>query len=393
MIKRLFIIGLVLGVIGAGLAYQQGLRLPQDLRLSEGLRVLDNLRLPESLRVRLGSAPARPDAAPGRPAAAPGARPPAPVETATVRTGAVTDDVEALGTLIANESVSIAPEIAGRITAVRFKEGERVKQGATLIELDSTTLRAELAQAQADLRLAQDTFERARTLAQRGSGTQVALEQATAQLQVSQAKVALAEARLEKATLVAPFDGVVGLRSVSVGNYVPAGQALITLTSMDPIKVDFRVPELFLRSVKVGQQVELRVDALLDRSFTGEIYAIDPVVDVNGRAIKLRARIPNRDLVLKPGLFARITVVLDTRPNAVLVPEAALVPQGTEKFVYRVDNGQAKLTKVELGKRLPGRVEVRQGLEPGAVVVTAGQLKLRDGAPVEAVPAQAELKP
>jgi membrane fusion protein (multidrug efflux system) len=308
-------------------------------------------------------------------ASAPRAAP--PVETATVEIGRVADELEALGTLAANESVVIAPEIAGRVTRLGFKEGERVKEGQVLVALDAAILENEVKQAQANLDLAKDTYERARSLAQRGTGTQVALEQATAQLAAAEASVALARARLEKATIVAPFEGVVGLRSVGVGDYVAVGQNLITLTDIDPIKVDFRVPEIFLGQVKDGQKVEIRVDAIPGRTFDGQIYAIDPVVDVAGRAIRLRAQVPNPELVLKPGLFARVKIVTDAREEALLVPEAAVMPEGTGKAVYVVEGGNARLTKVEIGKRLAGKVEITEGLTAGAQVVVAGQMRLR----------------
>lgn len=328
------------------------------------------------------------------PAATAPARTAPPVETAAVEVGRVTDEVEALGTLAANESVVIAPEIAGRVTRLGFKEGEPVKDGQLLVALDATILENEVKQAQANLDLARDTYERARALAQRGTGTQVALEQATAQLAANEASVALARARLEKATIMAPFAGVVGLRSVGVGDYVAVGNNLITLTDIDPIKVDFRVPETFLGQVRDGQTVEIRLDAIPNRTFTGRIYAIDPVVDVNGRAIRLRAQVPNPDNALKPGLFARVTIVTDSREDALMVPEAAVIPEGTGKAVYVIENGNARLTKVKIGKRLAGKVEITDGLKRDDRVVVAGQMRLRDGAPVEVASAaqQTELK-
>jgi membrane fusion protein (multidrug efflux system) len=155
------------------------------------------------------------------------------------------------------------------------------------------------------------------------------------------------------------------------------------------------VPEIFLGQVKDGQKVEIRVDAIPGRTFDGQIYAIDPVVDVNGRAIRLRAQVPNPELVLKPGLFARVKIVTDAREEALLVPEVAVMPEGTGKAVYVVEGGNARLTKVEIGKRLAGKVEITEGLTAGAQVVVAGQMRLRDGAPVDVTAAskqQTELR-
>jgi membrane fusion protein (multidrug efflux system) len=276
----------------------------------------------------------------------------------------------------------IAPEIAGRVVALGFKEGEPVKAGQALVNLDTAILDAELKQAQADLGLARDTYERLRSLVQRGSGTQVALDEAAAKLASSEARVQLAKAKLAQSTIMAPFNGVVGLRSVGVGDYVPVGKQLITLTNIDPIKIDFRVPEIYLSRLKVGQPVQMRVDAVPDRKFTGQIFAIDPVVDVNGRAIRLRASIPNADLALKPGLFARLAITVDQRQNAIVVPEMAVVPDAVGKMVYVVDNGKARRVSVELGKRLPGKVEIVSGLKPDMQIITAGQMRLRDGSAI-----------
>ncbi|MDQ2084721.1 efflux RND transporter periplasmic adaptor subunit [Xanthobacteraceae bacterium Astr-EGSB] len=315
-----------------------------------------------------------------------------PVETAAVEVGRVEQQVEALGTLAANETVVIAPEIAGVVTKLGFGEGEPVAKGQVLIELDASILRTELTQAQAELRLAKDTFERSRQLVQRGAGTQVALEQATATLAIAEAKIANVQARLEKTTLAAPFDGVVGLRNVAVGTYVTVGQNLVTLTDTDPIKVDFRVAEIFLGRVKDGQAIEITVDAIPGRVFQGRIYAIDPVIDVNGRAIRVRAQIANRDGILRPGLFARVTIVTDTNDAALLVPETAVFPDQAGKAVYVVEAGKARLTKVTTGKRLAGKVEVTSGLAAGMRVVTAGQMRLRDGAAIDIAPRQAGLR-
>lgn len=305
-----------------------------------------------------------------------------PVEVATVEQMTVKEEVEALGTLAADEAVVIAPEIAGRVVSLGFKEGEPVKAGQVLVKLDTAILDAELKQAQADLGLARDTHERMRALIARGTGTQVAVDESGAKLASAEARVELGKAKLAQSNILAPFNGVVGLRSVGVGDYVSVGKQLITLTNIDPIKIDFRVPETFLSRLRVGQAVSMRVDAVPDRSFTGKTYAIDPVVDVNGRAIRLRASIPNAELLLKPGLFARLAITVDQRENAIIIPEMAVVPDGLGKMVYVVDGGKAKRVPVELGKRLPGKVEVVSGLAPKMQIITAGQMRLRDGSPI-----------
>jgi len=305
------------------------------------------------------------------------------VEAEPVTVDTVLEDIRAVGTLEPDEAVIVSPEIAGRIDRIHFSEGEEVAAGAVLVTLDSATLRAELDKARSDLSLAEQNRERAMTLAQRGTGTLRARDEAVAAYQVAQANLALAQARLEKATITAPFAGMVGLRAVSTGAYVTPGTRIVELAKIDPIKVDFRVPELVLSSLRVGQQIRVAVDALPGRAFEGEVYVIDPIVDENGRAVRLRARIANPERLLKPGLFARVRIVVDRRENAVLVPESAVFAEGGRRLVFRVVDGRAALTDIELGHRRPGQVEVVSGLAPGDVVVTAGHQQLRDGTRVK----------
>lgn len=322
-------------------------------------------------------------AAPPAQAAVPAAERVITVEAQAVTVDTVLEDIRAVGTLGPDEAVTVSPEIAGRIDRIHFSEGDEVAEGTALVTLDSATLRAELDKARSDLSLAEQNRERAMTLAQRGTGTLRARDEAVAAYQVAQAELALAQARLEKATITAPFAGVVGLRAVSVGAYVTPGTRIVELAKIDPIKVDFRVPELVLSSLRPGQPIRVTVDALPGETFEGEIYVIDPIVDENGRAVRLRARIPNTDRLLRPGLFARVRIVVESRENAVLVPESAVFAEGQQRFVYRVVDERAVLTPVGLGHRRPGQVEVVSGLSAGDVVVTAGHQQLRDGMRVE----------
>ena len=191
--------------------------------------------------------------------------------------------------------------------------------------------------------------------------------------------------KLSKHVIAAPFPGRVGLRKVSPGGFIAVGTPIVNLEKLDILKVDFKLPELFLPSVTVGQTVEVVVDALPEHTFTGEIYAIDPQVDVNGRALALRARVPNPDFVLRPGLFARILVKGKQTREVVLAPESAIVPRGGETFVFRIDNGKAIEAKVKLGERSGAEVEILEGVTANTQLVTAGQLKLRNGASIEVI--------
>ncbi|HEX6959388.1 MAG TPA: efflux RND transporter periplasmic adaptor subunit [Ferrovibrio sp.] len=303
---------------------------------------------------------------------------PIPVDIQTVSRGKVQQQIEAVGSLRSEESVILRPEIAGRIAEILFDEGRAVKRGEPLVRLDAAIARAQVSQARASIVLSRANFERARELFQRGAGTQRALDEATAKLSSDEASLALAQAVLDKSTIAAPFDGVAGLRQVSVGDYVNPGQAMVNIESLDRLKVDFRVPEIYARLLAPDQAIRVRLDALPGREFEGRVYAIDPAFDANGRAAILRARLPNPDRQLRPGMFARVTLIVDER-DALLVPETALLPSGTDIYVFRVVDDKAVQTKVKIGLRRDARVEILSGLSPGDRIVAEGAMKLRDG--------------
>lgn len=305
------------------------------------------------------------------------------VEIAPVTAGPLTESIQAVGTLRPNEAVTVTSEIAGRVAKIAFREGQRVAAGDLLVQLDSSILRAELARSRSELTLARANHERNTRLAREGMASPRSRDESLAALQAAEAGIALAEARLEKTTIRAPLSGVVGLRAVSAGAFVEPGTPIVELSDIDPIKLDFRVPELALPSLRNGQAVRVTVDALPDRNFNGEVYAIDPIVEPGGRAIRLRARIPNPDSKLTAGLFARVEIVISERARALLIPESAVFARGDGRYVFRIIDGRAKLTRVGLGVRRPGQVEISEGLAAGDVVVTAGHQTLRDGGEVE----------
>jgi len=307
-----------------------------------------------------------------------------PVETIAARQVTTTSDIRSVGSLQSDEAVQISSELAGRVAEILFREGQQVRAGEVLVKLDDALTRAELADAQARLELAEANFGRTSSLARSGNTTQRAQDEATSALATARAAVELIKVRLDKLSIHAPFSGTAGIRKVSVGAFVSPGAAIVNLEKIDQLKVDFKVPEIYLAQVKLGQEVEVVVDALPGRVFTGSIYAIDPLVDVNGRALTIRARMDNPDLVLRPGLFARITVKGQAETR-IVVPEEAIVPRGESVLLYRVEGGKAVETKVRLGSRKAGAVEILSGLGADAVVVTAGQTRLRNGAAVEVV--------
>jgi membrane fusion protein (multidrug efflux system) len=305
-----------------------------------------------------------------------------------VRLGDVQADVYAVGSLLAEESVLIRPEIDGRVVDIHFAEGQHVAKGAKLVTLDPAEYRAQLAQAEAQARTDAQRYERAKELLAQKFISQEALDVARNNVDRSEALRREAEVRLSKTVISAPFPGTVGLRLISPGAYVEKGTDIVRLENIGSIKLDFRVPELYSSQVRAGQQVAVRLDAFPGEQFTGRIYAVEPVVDEKTRTVLLRARVPNQGLKLKPGMFVRVALTLETRKNAILVPEPAIWPQGQDSFVFRVEGGKAMLTKVEIGARRPGEVEIVAGLSPNDTVVTEGQMKLRDGAPVMVLPSQ-----
>ncbi len=330
-----------------------------------------------------GSAP--PPANAAGPAAASGPAAAVAVEAEPVSVGPLAQEVVAVGTLRANESVVLRPEIAGRVARISLQEGAPVRRGQLLLALDDAVYRAELAQAEANL-------DRSRRLRDSGSKlfadnyiSSTEMDALQTAVKVDEAAVALARARLDKTRITAPFDGLVGLRRVSVGDYLNPGQDIANLEDITPIKLDFRVPEGYLSMLRVGQVLTVRVDAFPEQAFAGQVAAIDPRVAAEDRSIAIRGEIPNADVRLRPGLFARVNLVLATRENALTLPEQAVVPQGDAHFVYRVVEGKAARTPVTLGLRQDGRAEILSGLDAGDVVVTAGHLKLADGKPVSVI--------
>jgi membrane fusion protein (multidrug efflux system) len=318
---------------------------------------------------------------PGK-AGAPGggkAPPPMPVETAIAATAAVNDEVSAVGTLQANESVIVRPEIAGRVTAIKFEEGQPVNENDELFTIDAQEYRAQVAQSAATVKLNEMNYTRSKDLLDKSLISRKDYDEAAAKLEESKAKLALDQSRLDKTVIRAPFAGIVGVRNVSPGAYVRIGDDLVSLEDIDPIKVEFRIPETFARQVRTGQRVGVRVDAYPNETFSGEVYAIDTRMDAQTRTMLLRARAPNPKRNLRPGMFARVALVLATRSQALVVPEQAVVPFGNDLFVYRVVDGKAVQTRVQTGRRMEGKVEIKTGLNKDDVVITAGQMKLRDG--------------
>jgi membrane fusion protein (multidrug efflux system) len=301
------------------------------------------------------------------------------VEAVKVATAQLPQTITAVGSLRSDESVTIRPEVAGRISAIQFNEGQRVAKGATLVKLDPSINEADVQQARANLKLAQSKFNRATDLAKSNFISGQAKDEAENNLRVAEASLQLAEAKLAKTEIKAPFSGIIGLRVLSIGDYVKEGADVVNLEAIDPLKVDFRVPEIYLKQVAVGQALQVALDALPGKTYEGKVFAINPLIDATGRSLVIRAQVKNADAALRPGMFARVRLITRQEQDALILPEQAIVPQGEEQFVFKIVDGRALRTKVAVGQRRDGKVEILAGLSAGDTVVNAGQLKLRDG--------------
>ena len=334
---------------------------------------------------RSAAAPGAIVPASGGQSAAKGAAAGVTVEAVKVATASLPQTITAVGSLRSDESITVRPEVPGRISAIAFNEGQRVTKGATLVKLDPSINEADVGQARANLKLAQSKFDRATDLAKSNFISGQAKDEAENNLRVAEAALQLAEAKLAKTEIKAPFSGIIGLRVMSIGDYVKEGADIVNLEAIDPLKVDFRVPEIYMRQVQVGQTLEVALDALPGKTYDGRVFAINPLVDATGRSIVIRALVKNADTALRPGMFARVRLITRDQQEALVLPEQAIVPQGEEQFVFKVVDGKALRTKVTVGQRRDGKVEILNGLVAGDIVVSAGQLKLRDGVPVAAV--------
>ena len=317
------------------------------------------------------------------------------VEVTQVKAVRLQDDAQAVGTLRSRQSVTLKPEVSGRVARIAFADGAQVKAGQLLVQLDDTLQRAELSQAQAQLSIARANLKRNQELVAENFVATRVVEESQANLQVAEAQVALATARMQRMRITAPFNGTVGLRSINLGQYVGDGDDLVNLEDTSLLTVDFRLPERYQSSIAADQGVQVQLDALPGKSFEARVLAVDPLLDANGRSIAVRAvmpRTPGADL--RPGMFARVLIVFSVNDAALVVPEEAMVPQGGKQFVFLLDEqgqGDAKKlvsrrVEVEPGVRRGAEVQIVKGVTAGDTVVVAGQQRLqRDGTAVRVV--------
>lgn len=305
------------------------------------------------------------------------------VEATEVGEESVEQSIKAVGTLLSNESVEIKTEIEGRLASIAFKDGQEVKAKDPLFILDDSVQQAELAKAKANVVLATNNVNRARALAKNGFTSKVGLEESQAELNLARANVQLAEANLEKTVIRAPFDGVVGIRKVSIGDIVTPQVTLVTIDQYSPIKVEFSVPERYLRNLKVESVVMLKSETLGDKEVPATISAIDSRVGEASRGIRVQALSENTDHALFPGQFVTISMKLAAALPLPVIPDQALITNADETFVYVVEGDKAKKRVVKVGHRKEDKAVIVEGLNKGEKVITAGQQKISDGASVK----------
>lgn len=320
----------------------------------------------------------------GGPGGAGGGMPAMPVEVAVAKSDTVLDEIPATGQIEALQQVDLRPEIDGRIVDILVREGQEVTKGQGLFKVDDAELKAQVAQLAAQRDLANQDLERTRQLVAQNASSAADLERAEAQARGTEAQYQLQSIRLERTTVRAPFAGLVGRRAVSLGDYVSQATPLITLQTINPQRATFQVPERYAQSLRVGQRVSFRVGAIPGREFDAEVDFVDPVVQLPGRTILVKARAPNDRRLLQAGMFIEARLVTAVRPKAVVVPEDAIVPLQGAAFVWVVAEGKAVRRQVGIGVRTPGFVEIASGVDAGEQVVVGGQERLFPGAPVMA---------
>ena len=312
------------------------------------------------------------------PGAAPGAPPPLSVEVRTLVPSTLVERMATTGTVRANEEVDLVCEIAGKVSQIAFREGARVDEGDLLLKIDDTQLVAERERAAYRVALAERGEARQRRLFDEGLVSPEGYDFALNELNVLRAELALAEGRLAKTEIRAPFGGVIGLRDVSLGAYLTPQTRIATLQDVNPVKIDFSVPERYAGQLSVGQDVSFRTRGS-ERSHTGRIAAIEPRVDLETRSLTLRALSANPDGTLVPGAFADVEVVVRRLDDALAIPSRAVIPELGGKKVFVVENGQAQPRAVETGLRTQDDIEIISGLAPGERVIVTGIQRLRPG--------------
>lgn len=313
-----------------------------------------------------------------------GGMPPAVVSTAPVKMEAWQTAITAIGTLNANQSVNITPEVDGRITGIYFRSGDYVKAGTPLVQLYPNTLQANLAAAQAKALLSSANYMRAKELFKKHVFAQADLDNALSAYKSDAANVASSQAQLDQTLIRAPFSGRLGLRMVDLGDYVHAGDAISTLNAIDPLRVDFRIPEVYLSQITPGETILIHYSAYPNQVFQGQVYTTDSQIDANTRSLGVRAILPNKNQKLLPGAFVDVTVEAGAAQELITIPETAINLDEQGSYVFRVVAQKAVKTRVTVGQHRNGEAAILSGLNNKDIIITVGGFKVNDGDPVMA---------
>ena len=304
------------------------------------------------------------------------------VNAQIVKESILKNQVNVTGSILADESVQLNSGIPGKVDGIYFEEGQAVKKGTVLLQLNDDETQAELDKLKFTLKLNEDNEFRQKQLLDKEAISREEYETALTTLNTTRAEIRVLEARLDKHRIYAPFDGIVGLRSISLGSYLNPGASIAELYKINPVKIEFTVPSRHLEQVNSGDEIEFSVDAYRE-TFNGKIYAIEPQIDPQTRSIRIRAKASNPNGKLLPGQFARISLILETLPDALLVPTEAVIPELNGKKVFLYQNGIVGSRSIETGIRTEDNVQVIDGLSPGDTVITTGILQLNQGTEVK----------
>ncbi len=317
-----------------------------------------------------------------------GAAPPMAVQVHVLRAEPLDNSIITTGTLMANEEVELVSELAGRVTMIGFQEGGNVSAGQVLVRINDDELQAQARKAEANLKLGKDDEGRKKQLLAVSGISQEQYDVSQAQLAALQADADDLRARIAKSTIRAPFNGKVGLRSISEGGFVGSNTLIAKLQQTDPMKVEFAVPERYGRIMRPGATINFTMEGDTG-TYIGEVYAVDPSVDATTRTVKVRARSSNKDGMLIPGSFAKVDVRLERIDDALIVPAEALIPDIQGQKVLLMKGGKVVSARVQLGIRSANSVQLTSGVLPGDSVIVTGLLALRDGAAVRPIPKEA----
>jgi membrane fusion protein (multidrug efflux system) len=309
--------------------------------------------------------------------------PPATVAAAEVQVESWQPYLQAVGSLVATQGILVTTEVAGKVSEIRFESGQQVEAGTLLLQLDDSIDRAELEGIVAERRLAELQFKRREELVEKKTISRSDYDEAQLRLENARAQLDTKQAQIAKKRITAPFSGLLGIRQVDLGEYLQPGAAIVPLQALDPLYVDYSLPERHLGLISVGQTVQIEVQAYAGETFTGRISALNPGIDPGTRSLRIRATLANPQSRLRPGMFAEVRTLLPQRPAVLTLPQTAITynPYGDSVFV--IEDGETGTTvqrrQVETGRVRNGRVEIAQGLQAGERVVIAGQVKLRNG--------------